>query len=122
RIRAQMEGAAIMGLSLALSSEITFEAGQVRQSNFHDYEVLRLAQAPKVIRTHLVNDDHALPPGGVGEPPITAVAPALCNAICARWPRCSPTAASPKPARAPARRWTWWRKREELTRAANTVP
>ncbi|CAJ0715032.1 Isoquinoline 1-oxidoreductase subunit beta [Ralstonia edaphis] len=83
RIRAQMEGGAIMGLSLALLSEISFEKGRVKQSNFHDYEVLRHAAAPRTIRTHLVNDDHALPPGGVGEPPVPPVAPALCNAIFA---------------------------------------
>lgn len=83
RIRAQMEGGAIMGLSLALASEITFEKGRVKQSNFHDYEVLRHDASPRVIRTHLVNDDHALPPGGVGEPPVPPVAPALCNAIFA---------------------------------------
>lgn len=83
RIRAQMEGGAIMGLSLALTSEITFEKGRVKQSNFHDYEVLRHNASPRVIRTHLVNDDHALPPGGVGEPPVPPVAPALCNAIFA---------------------------------------
>ena len=83
RIRAQMEGGAIMGLSLALTSEITFEKGRVTQSNFHDYEVLRHNASPRVIRTHLVNDDHALPPGGVGEPPVPPVAPALCNAIFA---------------------------------------
>ncbi|MGG2399415.1 molybdopterin cofactor-binding domain-containing protein [Pseudomonas sp. SH1-B] len=83
RIRAQMEGGAIMGLSLALSSQITFEAGRVKQSNFHDYEVLRHSASPRVIRTHLVNDDHDLPPGGVGEPPVPPVAPALCNAIFA---------------------------------------
>ncbi|MGT2509299.1 molybdopterin cofactor-binding domain-containing protein [Cupriavidus basilensis] len=83
RIRAQMEGGAIMGLSLALSGEITFEKGRVKQSNFHDYEVLRHHASPRVIRTHLVNDNHALPPGGVGEPPVPPVAPALCNAICA---------------------------------------
>jgi isoquinoline 1-oxidoreductase subunit beta len=68
RIRAQLEGGAIMGLSLALSGEITFGMGQVNQSNFHDYEVLR---------------HNALPPGGVGEPPVPPVAPALCNAIFA---------------------------------------
>ncbi|ANY17265.1 xanthine dehydrogenase family protein molybdopterin-binding subunit [Bordetella pseudohinzii] len=83
RIRAQMEGGAIMGLSLALTSEISFEKGRVKQSNFHDYEVLRHNASPRVIRTHLVNDDHALPPGGVGEPPVPPVAPALCNAIFA---------------------------------------
>lgn len=83
RIRAQMEGGAIMGLGLAMVSEISFEKGRVKQSNFHDYEVLRHNASPRVIRTHLVNDDHALPPGGVGEPPVPPVAPALCNAIFA---------------------------------------
>ena len=83
RIRAQMEGGAVMGLSLALTSEISFEKGRVAQSNFHDYEVLRHHASPRVIRTHLVNDDHNLPPGGVGEPPVPPVAPALCNAIFA---------------------------------------
>ena len=83
RIRAQMEGGAIMGLSLALASEITFAHGRVQQSNFHDYEVLRHPASPRVIRTHLVNDDHSVAPGGVGEPPVPPVAPALCNAIFA---------------------------------------
>jgi len=81
RIRAQLEGGAIMGLGLALSSEITFANGRVQQTNFHDYEVLRHNASPRVLRTHLVNDDHDLPPGGVGEPPVPPVAPALCNAI-----------------------------------------
>lgn len=83
RIRAQMEGGAIMGISLALSGEITFQNGRVQQSNFHDYEVLRHAQSPRTIRTHLVGGDPALPPGGVGEPPVPPVAPALLNAIYA---------------------------------------
>ena len=83
RIRSQMEGGAIMGLSLALSGEISFENGRVKQSNFHDYEVLRHAASPRQIRTHLVNNDFTLPPGGVGEPPLPPVAPALCNAIFA---------------------------------------
>lgn len=83
RIRAQLEGGAIMGLSLALLGEITFAKGRVVQSNFHDYEVLRHNASPRTIRTHLVNDDHHLPPGGVGEPPVPPVAPALCNAIFA---------------------------------------
>ena len=83
RIRAQMEGAAIMGLSLALTGEITFENGRAQQSNFHDYEVLRHAQSPRTVRTHLVGGDVTLPPGGVGEPPMPPVAPALTNAIFA---------------------------------------
>ncbi len=83
RIRSQMEGGAIMGLALATMSEISFEAGRVKQSNFHDYEVLRHLQSPRVIRTHLVGGDTRLPPGGVGEPPLPPVAPALANAIFA---------------------------------------
>lgn len=83
RIRAQMEGAAVMGLSLAFTGEISFEAGRVKQSNFHDYEVLRHAQSPRTIRTHLVGGDPLLLPGGVGEPPVPPVAPALANAIFA---------------------------------------
>lgn len=61
----------------------TVENGRVMQSNFHDYEVLRHHASPRVIRTHLVNDNHELPPGGVGEPPVPPVAPALCNAVFA---------------------------------------
>ena len=72
-----------MGLSLAFTGEITFESGRVKQSNFHDYEVLRYSQSPRVIRTHLVGGDAGLPPGGVGEPPVPPVAPALVNAIFA---------------------------------------
>ena len=83
RIRAQMEGSAVMGLSLALMSEITYEKGSVLQSNFHDFEVLRHNASPRVIRTHLVNNNHELPPGGVGEPPLPPVAPAVVNAIFA---------------------------------------
>jgi isoquinoline 1-oxidoreductase beta subunit len=83
RIRAQLEGGAIMGLSLALTSEITFKNGRVQQSNFHDYQVLRHFEAPREIRTHLVNNNLNVPPGGVGEPPVPPVAPAVCNAIFA---------------------------------------
>ena len=83
RIRAQLEGGAIMGLALALNSEITFESGRVKQGNFHDYEVLRHGAAPHVIRTHLVNNAIDVPLGGVGEPPVPPIAPALCNAIFA---------------------------------------
>jgi len=83
RIRSQMEGGLVMGLGLALSGEITFAQGRVQQTNFHDYEILRHSASPRVVRTHLVNHDFNLPPGGVGEPSLPPVAPALCNAIFA---------------------------------------
>ena len=83
RIRSQMEGSAIMGIGIALMSEISFDKGQCRQSNFYDYEVLRHSGSPPVVRTHLVNNHLATPPGGVGEPPLPPVAPAVCNAIFA---------------------------------------
>ncbi|MFZ2296975.1 MAG: molybdopterin cofactor-binding domain-containing protein, partial [Aquabacterium sp.] len=74
RIRAQMEGGAVMGLSLALSGEISFDQGRVVQSNFFDFTVMRHAESPRTIRTHLVNNNHEVPPGGVGEPPVPPVA------------------------------------------------
>ncbi len=81
RIRAQMEGACIMGLGNALLSEITYKDGRVEQDNFHQYEVLRMRMAPKAIHVHLVPGDYAKPLGGVGEPGVPPIAPALCNAI-----------------------------------------
>ncbi|CAG9179716.1 xanthine dehydrogenase family protein molybdopterin-binding subunit [Cupriavidus respiraculi] len=83
RIRSQVEGGATMGVSLALSGEITFKDGRVQQSNFHDFEVLRATAAPRAIRTWLVGNDFDVPAGGVGEPPVPPIAPALCNAIFA---------------------------------------
>ena len=72
-----------MGLGNALLSEITFEAGRVEQSNFHDYQVARMNVAPRDIRVHLIPADLGAPLGGVGEPPVPPIAPALCNAIFA---------------------------------------
>lgn len=83
RIRSQVEGGCIMGLSLALSGEIKFQQGQVQQSNFHDFEVLRTNMVPGAIHTWLIGNDFNVPPGGVGEPPVPPIAPALCNAIFA---------------------------------------
>ena len=77
---AQMESGVIWGLSSAMHEEITISEGRVVQGNFTDYRVLRLAETPKI--------ESVLVPtggfwGGVGEPPIGAVIPALGNAIFA---------------------------------------
>ncbi|MEH6583154.1 MAG: molybdopterin cofactor-binding domain-containing protein [Halioglobus sp.] len=81
RVHAQMEGAMIFGLSLALMGEISFTDGVADQSNFHDYPVARINQTPAIIRTHIVDSD-ALP-AGVGEPGVPPVAPSIANAIFA---------------------------------------
>jgi isoquinoline 1-oxidoreductase beta subunit len=81
RIRAQMEGGMLYGLSYALLGEITAKNGAVEQHNFDDYPVLRIHQAPRKISTYIIQSTEA--PTGVGEPPTPAVAPALANAIVA---------------------------------------
>ncbi|MDB5866607.1 MAG: twin-arginine translocation pathway signal protein [Betaproteobacteria bacterium] len=83
RVRTQIEGACVMGVSNALASEITFKAGRVEQSNFNDYQVARIDAAPREIRVHLIASDFDVPLGGVGEPGVPPIAPALCNAIFA---------------------------------------
>jgi isoquinoline 1-oxidoreductase subunit beta len=83
RVRSQMEGAAIMGLGIATLGEISFRNGRVEQDNFNSYEVTRMAAAPRVIRVHIIPGDYAKPMGGVGEPGVPPIAPALCNAIFA---------------------------------------
>ena len=83
RIRAQLEGACIQGLSVAMHGEITFKEGRVQQSNFNDFPVLRMSEAPREIRLHLQPASFDVPPGGVGEPGLPPIAPALCNAIFA---------------------------------------
>ena len=83
RVRAQMEGAVIMGLGVALQSEISFKDGRAQQDNFHAYEVTRMPAAPREIRVHIVPGDFAKPLGGVGEPGVPPVPPAVCNAIFA---------------------------------------
>lgn len=83
RIRSQLEGACVMGTGIALHTEITTRDGRVLQDNFHQYEVPRMSHAPKRVRTHLINNNPDLPMGGVGEPGLPPVAPALCNAIYA---------------------------------------
>lgn len=81
RIRAQMEGACIMGIGIALHSEVTASEGRIQQDNFHQFLIPRISHAPRVTRVHLINDDPEAPMGGVGEPGLPPVAPALCNAI-----------------------------------------
>eukprot|EP00163_Fabomonas_tropica_P009167 TRINITY_DN18967_c0_g1_i1.p1 TRINITY_DN18967_c0_g1~~TRINITY_DN18967_c0_g1_i1.p1 ORF type:complete len:780 (+),score=79.41 TRINITY_DN18967_c0_g1_i1:45-2384(+) len=83
RIRSQMEGACVMGIGIALQSQITMQEGRVQQDNFHQYEFARMPNAPRKIRVHLINDNPDIAPGGVGEPGLPPVAPALCNAIYA---------------------------------------
>jgi isoquinoline 1-oxidoreductase beta subunit len=76
----QAQGAAIDGLSAALGQEITIERGRTVQSNFHEFELLRMPQAPPV-EVYFVETE--FPPTGLGEPALPPVIPALCNAIFA---------------------------------------
>ena len=81
RVRSQLEGAVIFGMSLALYGEITMKEGATRQSNFRDYRLVRMAEAPRKIHIEVVQSDQ--PPGGVGEPGVPPVAPAITNALFA---------------------------------------
>ena len=81
RVKAQFEGATMMGIGNALYGEITWREGRPVQSNFNDYRVARMNVAPKEIRVHLVPSEAK--PGGIGEPGVPPVAPALANAIFA---------------------------------------
>ncbi|BAQ79724.1 xanthine dehydrogenase family protein molybdopterin-binding subunit [Pseudomonas sp. St29] len=83
RIRSQFEGACVMGLGNAVLGEISFKDGKVQQDNFHMYEVARMSLAPKQVQVHLVTPPGEVPLGGVGEPGVPPIAPALCNAIFA---------------------------------------
>ncbi len=83
RIRSQFEGACVMGLGNAVLGEISFKDGKVQQDNFHMYEVARMSLAPKEVAVHLVTPPGTVPLGGVGEPGVPPIAPALCNAIFA---------------------------------------
>jgi len=83
RVRAQMEGACMMGLGNALTGEISFKDGRAQQDNFHQFEVLRMNAAPKKIVVHLIPGDYDQPLGGAGEPGVPPIAPALANAIFA---------------------------------------
>jgi isoquinoline 1-oxidoreductase beta subunit len=77
-VRAQMEGCIVLGLTAALYGEITFEKGRVKQRNFHDYPMLRMNEMP-VVEAHIVPSTDKM--GGVGEPGVPPVAPAVANAL-----------------------------------------
>ena len=83
RIRSQMEGAVIMGISLAKYGSITFKDGRVEQGNFDDYPVSRVDDAPILTNVHIMPPGADTPPSGAGEPGVPPVAPALVNAIFA---------------------------------------
>jgi len=77
-IRAQVEGAALWGLSLALYEKATLKDGGIEQTNFDSYTPLRMSQLPEVAVSVIANGEHAT---GVGEPAVTVVAPAIGNAV-----------------------------------------
>jgi len=81
RVRAQMEGSAVFATSIVRSGEITATNGVINQSNYHDYRVARISEAPYQTNVYLVDSD--APPTGVGEPGIGPFVAAFCNAIFA---------------------------------------
>jgi isoquinoline 1-oxidoreductase beta subunit len=80
-VRTQFEGAAVFGTSVARSGEITATNGVIDQSNFYDYPVARINEAPFQTNVHIV--ESSAPPGGVGEPGVPPFIAALCNAVYA---------------------------------------
>ncbi|GAA4420809.1 xanthine dehydrogenase family protein molybdopterin-binding subunit [Nibrella viscosa] len=78
-VRAQTEGNIVYGLTAAIKNGITITNGRADQTNFHNYPVLRMDEMPVSIDMHIIENEEA--PGGVGEPGLPPVAPALCNAI-----------------------------------------
>ncbi|MDP3927331.1 MAG: molybdopterin-dependent oxidoreductase, partial [Hydrogenophaga sp.] len=74
----QMESAVVFALTAALYGKVDIHDGVVQQKNFPDYPMLQLAQAP-LVETHLVSSTR--PPGGVGEPGVPPLAPAVANAL-----------------------------------------
>jgi isoquinoline 1-oxidoreductase beta subunit len=77
-VEAQLSGSIVAGLTAALYGEITIEKGRVKQRNFNDYRMLRMSEMPE-IRVHIVMNHE--PPGGVGEPGVPPIAPAVANAL-----------------------------------------
>jgi isoquinoline 1-oxidoreductase len=80
-VRNQMEGSLLFGMSNALKERATVKGGQLVQSNFHDYQVLRMAEIPDEVNVYVIQSTEF--PTGVGEPGVTTILPALSNAIFA---------------------------------------
>jgi isoquinoline 1-oxidoreductase subunit beta len=81
RVRAQMEGSVINGMSNFLYGGVTHRNGAVEQNNFDGVQLVRMPVAPKRINVDIIGLEH--PPGGVGEPGLPPVAPAIANAVFA---------------------------------------
>ncbi len=79
-VESQIESGIVFGLSAALWGEVTIAGGRVQQTNFNNYRVLRSNELPE-LDVHLLDSDET--PGGIGEPAVALVAPAICNAIFA---------------------------------------
>jgi isoquinoline 1-oxidoreductase beta subunit len=77
--RAQFEGAAVFGTSIVRTGEITAANGAIVQSNFQDYPVARIQEAPRQTNVYIVDSD--APPAGVGEPGVPPFVAAFCNAV-----------------------------------------
>jgi len=77
-VRSQMEGGIIYGLTAALYGDLNLEAGAVKESNFHDYRMLRMNESPEI---EVVIVDSGTEPTGVGEPGLPPIAPAVANAV-----------------------------------------
>jgi isoquinoline 1-oxidoreductase beta subunit len=82
-VELQTQGAIVFALTAALYGEITIADGRVQQSNFHDYQMLRMCDMPRVETVIVPSGDSSDVWGGIGEPPVAPLAPALCNAIFA---------------------------------------
>ena len=79
-IRAQIQGSIIFGLGATIKSEMTVRNGRVNESNFDDYKVIRMDETPE-INVHIIKNQES--PGGVGEPGLPPIAPAVANAVFA---------------------------------------
>ncbi len=77
-LAAQIEGGVVMGLSSALRERVKFADGGVKSANFHDYPILKMSETPE-IEIHVIDSKEKM--GGIGEPPVPPVAPAVANAF-----------------------------------------